>query len=91
MAAGRRKRRSLRMAALVAVAGLVVALDTACSATGETAAGSAASLHAAALHAAAGAAAARTGVRAESAPAAGMRASVASPVTRPSAAPPSTW
>jgi hypothetical protein len=41
MAAGRKKRRSLRMAALVAVTGLAVALDTACSATGGTAAGSA--------------------------------------------------
>jgi Thaumatin family len=80
MIAGRKNRRALRIAALVAAAGPVVALVTACSAPGGTAgAGDAAPGHAAA----------RTATSAEAAagqaPAADVRAAVSAMTATPSA------
>jgi len=80
MIAGRKNRRALRIAALVAAAGPVVALVTACSAPGGTAG---------ARDAAPGHAAARTATRAEAgagqAPAADVRAAVSVATATPSA------
>jgi hypothetical protein len=80
MIAGRKNRRALRIAALVAAAGPVVALVTACSSPGGTAG---------ARHAAPGHAAARTAASAASdtgqAPAADVRAAVSAVSATPSA------
>ena len=80
MIAGRKNRRALRIAALVAAAGPVVALVTACSSPGGTAG---------ARHAAPGHAAARTAASAASdtgqAPAADVRAAVSAVTATPSA------
>jgi hypothetical protein len=80
MIAGRKKRRALRIAALVAAAGPVVALVTACSAPGGTAAaGGTAPGHAAARTAA------RAAAHAGRAPAADVRAAVSAVTATPSA------
>jgi hypothetical protein len=79
MIAGRTKRRALRIAALVAAAGPVVALVTACSAPGGTAGAGGAAGRAAARTAASAAA------RAGQAPAADVRAAVSAVTATPSA------
>lgn len=88
MVAVRSKRRSLRIAALVAAAGPAEALVTACSAPGGPAsAGAAVPGHAASAHRAHASGTAHTG----SAPAADVRAAAVSPVTAtPSAVPSAT-